>query len=379
MVTSSSSPDHVAADIWRVYGIGRNDGAQWSADGRTLVVFSHDLIAALLRSDDMCASHPFRSTRHAMGRTLIDTDGAEHGRLRRVIGPLFRRGLVESMKGGSIEPIAARLADAVTAGDLTVLEFADRLPLLVLAHALGIEADDPTWWSVRLHQLFELIAGDGDLTSAIAAREELDIAIKKALAASAMDAAWRRWTDEFSEEEIVRTVISLMVAGTTTTSIALRLLVGALLDRPEQTAEVRGSAEKRRAFINRSLMADPPVHSTVRFAQSVCDVAGEAVPQGTPIKLLLASGNRDPAVRRRDVGLTFGLGRHSCIGEHLAMAELDIALEQLLHRVDISGRASVGHRGMDVVFADHEIAVSVTPRTASTRPGHSARAAQRNA
>ena len=69
---------------------------------------------------------------------------------------------------------------------------------------------------------------------------------------------------------------------------------------------------------------------------------GTTVPAGSPILLLMASGNRDPRrypdpdlynVFRDDVQhLTFGYGVHFCLGANLARFEGRVALDELLNR-----------------------------------------------
>ncbi|MFE4605386.1 cytochrome P450, partial [Kitasatospora indigofera] len=84
---------------------------------------------------------------------------------------------------------------------------------------------------------------------------------------------------------------------------------------------------------------------TLRFAAEDVDLEGVRIPAGAPVNAFLAAANRDPAVfpgpdvwdplrRPQRTPLTFGAGRHVCLGAGLAVAELETVVNAVLDRVE---------------------------------------------
>lgn len=94
---------------------------------------------------------------------------------------------------------------------------------------------------------------------------------------------------------------------------------------------------QRASLIEEALRFDPPFHLVPRLACADIELPGGRVRAGDRVLLMLASANRDEAVfdepdrfllRRARSGphLSFGRGRHRCIGPAIARLELDCAL-----------------------------------------------------
>src|SRR5262249_12976845 len=95
--------------------------------------------------------------------------------------------------------------------------------------------------------------------------------------------------------------------------------------------------------IEETLRWETPVLFVARQATRPAEIAGMAVPQGTMVSAVIASANRDETHyddpdrfdldRRRDDHLSFGFGRHFCLGYHLAKIEARTALTAALDRL----------------------------------------------
>jgi cytochrome P450 len=96
----------------------------------------------------------------------------------------------------------------------------------------------------------------------------------------------------------------------------------------------------RRQVLAEVLRYDPPVQNTRRFLEEDGIVAGTPMKAGDAILVVLAAANRDPAANPRPARFdasrmdrqvfTFGVGRHACPGEMLAVTIAEAGVEQLI-------------------------------------------------
>src|SRR5204863_6542311 len=85
-----------------------------------------------------------------------------------------------------------------------------------------------------------------------------------------------------------------------------------------------------------------PVLFVARQATRPAEVAGVPIPEGKVVSAVIASANRDETHyadpdrfdldRRADDHLSFGFGRHFCLGYHLAKMEARTALKAVADR-----------------------------------------------
>jgi cytochrome P450 len=100
------------------------------------------------------------------------------------------------------------------------------------------------------------------------------------------------------------------------------------------------------AFIQEVLRYDSPIQNTRRFIAEDGMIAGQTMQAGDAILVILAAANYDSSVNpnpytfdafRNDSQLfTFGLGKHACPGEKLAVTMAQAALEHLVDNVDLT-------------------------------------------
>lgn len=138
----------------------------------------------------------------------------------------------------------------------------------------------------------------------------------------------------------------LLLAGFETTVNAIGNGVRALLAHRDQWELLVQDPDRAPAVVEEVLRYDPPVRQTARVLLSSSDpveLGGVMVNPAQWILLLLAAGNRDPAVfpdpARFDIGrsnasehLAFSGGIHYCLGAALARMELAAAFRALAVR-----------------------------------------------
>jgi cytochrome P450 len=150
---------------------------------------------------------------------------------------------------------------------------------------------------------------------------------------------------KLSEEELLSTCVLLLIAGHETTVNLIGNGMLALLRHPDQLQRLREDPQLIATAVEELLRYDPPVQLTGRIAlEDIALSGGETVPKGKQAVLLLGAANHDPAQYtdpdRLDLGrednrhLAFGMGIHYCLGAPLARVEGQIAIGEMVRRLD---------------------------------------------
>ncbi|SDK28788.1 cytochrome P450 family protein [Nonomuraea jiangxiensis] len=284
-------------------------------------------------------------------RTMAETNGAEHARLRRLVAPAFM-----PRKATEFAPRIQRIVDGLldevarqaTGGPVDLLEhFARPLPIEVICELVGIpEADRPRWREYGA----AIAAGHGDKF-----QEALPEIMEGARAAAARGGAepgddlisdlaqiMEEDGDRLSDTELITMVWLLVLAGQTPTHLIANA-VAALLEHPEQLATLRDDPDLMpRAVEELVRWAGPGLLTIPRFPSEDVEIGGVIIPKGEPVTAAIAAANRDPRVfadpdrldlSREPAGhLGFAHGPHFCVGASLARVETGIALGTLLRR-----------------------------------------------
>ena len=287
------------------------------------------------------------------GQSMINKDGGDHLRLRRLVARAFTPRRVEALHG-RIEEITHRLLDALPTADGSPVDlkrrFSSALPLEVICELFGVVDLD---WRYQLREHFGVLVSSGHTpeqiqAAAIGSKQLLQqlVAAKRNTPGddltSALIAA-RDNDDRLTEQELVDNLELFLLAGHETTVNLITTAVRALLLHPDQLALVTSGHAGWDAVIHETLRHDSPVRAIYfRFARRDTVIAGVQIPKGDPVLVALASAGRDATAypeadtfditRPRTPNLAFGHGPHFCIGAPLARAEAGIALPALFQR-----------------------------------------------
>ncbi len=286
---------------------------------------------------------------------MLFRDPPVHTRLRSVANLAFTPRQVEKLRP-RIDAMALDLARDLRAGgdgvDL-IGAFAFPLPMLVIAEMLGIPRED--------FRKFRSLAGDiaaaidfpvDGLDEFLARVDhstmELSEYLRRLIAARRTESRddllsqlIHAEADEgrLNEQELIATCILLLVAGHETTVNLIGNGTLALLRHPDQWRALVANPALARNAAEELLRYDAPVQFTARTTLEPIDIGGIGIDQGTDVRFVLGSANRDESVFadadrldiRRDVGriMSFGMGIHFCLGAPLARMEGEIAFATL--------------------------------------------------
>ncbi|WP_433256819.1 cytochrome P450 family protein [Streptosporangium sp. CA-135522] len=287
---------------------------------------------------------------------VLETDGADHLRLRRLVSRAFTARRVAELRPRVeeiTEELLDRLPETAEDGVVDLLEhFAYPLPITVICELVGIpEEDRPRWreWGRALVSLEP--EGFGTALREMVAHVEELIGRRRVAPTDDLLSGLIRAHDEdgdlLGDTEMITLVLTLVLAGHETTAHLIGNGTAALLTHPDQLARLRGEPELMPRAVHELMRWCGPVQGTrMRYATQDLEIGGMPVRRGEIVMAILVGANHDPRAfgspgrlditrepdGRRENHVGFGHGLHYCLGAALARQEGEVAFEALLRR-----------------------------------------------
>ncbi|WP_420873290.1 cytochrome P450 [Mycobacterium marinum] len=317
------------------------------------------------------------STVHKRPRSVFTADGEEHTRFRRMLSKPFTFKRVEALRP-TIQQITDEHIDAMLAGPQpadVVAKLALPVPSLVISQLLGVPYEDAEMFQHHANVgLARYATGADTVKGAMSLHKYLAELVEAKMANPAEDAvsdlAERVKAGELSVKEAAQLGTGLLIAGHETTANMIGLGVLALLVNPDQAGILRDAQDpKIVANAVEELLRYLSIiqNGQRRVAHEDIHIGGETIRAGEGIIIDLAPANWDAhaftepdrlylhrAGAERNVA--FGYGRHQCVGQQLARAELQIVYRTLLQRIPTLTLATALE---DVPFKDDRLAYGV--------------------
>lgn len=316
--------------------------------------------------------------------TLLDLDPPDHTRLRSLVSKAFTPRSVAKLTPRIDQIIEELLDDIGERNRFDLIEdFAFPLPVIVIAEMLGVPPEDRAQfkdWSNDIAITVEPIIPDDQAVRLEKSTSELFEYLEAIIAAreqapqddmiSALIAA-RDEGDRLSHDELLGTLVLLLVAGNETT----RNLIGngmlALLKNPDQLQLLRESPDLIDDAVHELLRYDSPVQLDGRLVTEDVEIGGKRLRANQRVISLIGAANRDPEAfanpdvlditRQKKSHLAFGRGIHYCLGAPLALLEGKKAILALLERFPSMRLASEPtYRDLLVLRGVSELSVDVS-------------------
>ncbi len=325
--------------------------------------------------------------------SFLALDPPDHIRIRSLVARAFTPRRVRELGPRIQELIELYLDPALESGSFDwIKDFAGRLPMDVISEMMGVPQADRD----EVRRLADLLVhreeGVTDVTAAgmeaagklfayyaemLAERRRTPTEdLTSALLAARMENGHSD-DDKLTDEEIIAFLFLMVVAGNETTTKLLGHAVFHLTRNPDQERAVFDEEFPVEAWVEETLRFDPSTQMIARLLVQDVELHGRVAPAGSKAVVLVGSANRDPRMfSRPDVfdihrdkeelakSLSFGGGRHFCLGANLARLESQIALRELVKRVR---RIHVDHDGSKRVHSVNVRGFSSVPMRVEVR------------
>jgi cytochrome P450 len=323
--------------------------------GAYMIISSEAVEFALKHPGLFSSKRAFDMAGSPLAMVPIAFDPPEHTRYRRVLQPFFSpRGVVSWLP--MVRALAGQLIDGFAARgacDL-VAELAVPLPAQVFLTLFGLPLEDRDRliaWKEALVNNFGVPGGEPPRERAMRMGAELygylvaHIASRRRSGGTGdlLGQLLADTSDErLSDDELLGLSFLFVIAGLETVTSALSTAFAALAGDTALRGQIVADPAVIPAAAEELLRYDGPVVFVPRIATEDVDVAGQTIPAGSYVLIMIGAASRDPAqhpdpdtvdFQRQEPSLAFGVGPHRCLGSHLARMEMRVALEEWHRRI----------------------------------------------
>ncbi|MCG2621291.1 cytochrome P450 [Arthrobacter sp. I2-34] len=310
----------------------------------------------------------------------VEVDPPDHRKYRQLLVPVLRPEKVAEWEDLIRRETDIAIDRFIEAGSADLMEIARYVPPAVIAFILGVSDEGPTMVKLTADLNNAATAGDPEAKKAanMALFQFVDQIVTDAegtdrddmlgmIANAQIDGA------PIGHMKAVAMAVTVVIAGQETTVNGISSALWLVAAHQEVKQRLIENPELIPNAVEESLRLETPVQMMGRTATTDIELEGVRITEGERVGLAWGAANVDPAKfedpekfnidRPNNPHVAFGHGIHRCAGEHLARAEMRIALEQVLARMPdyrLAGEVELGTSGA-MNRGAHSVPVTFTP------------------
>ncbi len=279
--------------------------------------------------------------------SFVAMDPPDHARMRAVVSRAFTPRRIAALEPMIREIARAYIEEGLAKGTFDfAADLAAKLPLDVISELMGVPSSRRhkvrrTESILLRHDLATTLTESG-LRGLLSLGDYYASVVAQRRAEPRDDLVSALVADgDLTDEEIVAFLFLLIGAGSETTTHLLCAAWYWAWRNPEQREIAFDGGVPQ--WVEESLRYDTPAHGTARRLTGPTELHGVLVPRDAKMWVLIGSANRDEDVfpdpdvydlgRDTSRAISFGVGRHYCLGAALARLEGRITLEELTKAV----------------------------------------------
>jgi cytochrome P450 len=325
--------------------------------------------------DDITAQIEAHRSQFPATELMVTYDDVAHANSRFIVNKLFVPSRLKANQA-FVQDFTQQLArDAAARGGCEFIgDIAVPFVTIVIAQLLGLPAEDRDRFAAALGSE----GPPGSVDDAEVARENTGLMfIAREIAKLVHDRRANQRDDILTElaqadypdgtradvDEVIMLATFLFGAGQDTSAKFLGNCMRFLVEDLALQQELRADPAKIPSFMDEVLRLEGPTKATFRIAKRNSSIGGVPIPAGKRVAVLLGAANldkrrwQDPEAFQLDrpklkEHLSFGRGKHTCVGAPLARLEVRSLLEALLQHsseiaIDEERHGPPGHRQLD--------------------------------
>ena len=228
-------------------------------------------------------------------------------------------------------------------------DFAFSVPASLFCQWFGAPLSDAPWIADLSDRILKIFSNNPDYTPGIIAAYDELFPYVQSLIDNAMEAPQdnllanfiaQHRDGYFSEQELFHIVSMFNEASTDNTAHGIATAIGRLAGDRQRWQQVIDHPELIPAAVEESIRLSARINTLVRYASEDLEYGGVLIPKGTKVHHLIPAAHRDPKVYddplRYDPSrkvihnlLDFGGGIYSCLGQYVALIEIQEAVAEL--------------------------------------------------